>query len=100
MKGSGYEGGIFGGIEYFITDNFSTMIDFYPVLIGLKSDDYKVSGIEFVFNAGINIYFGGEGNKKSGISSYTEKTDTKQTTEEGKPIITNIIDTNTVSFQS
>lgn len=61
MKGSGYETGIFVGGEYFITHNLSFALDFAPILIGLKSDKYKVNGVEFVFNAGLYIYFGSSG---------------------------------------
>jgi hypothetical protein len=40
------------------------MMDFVPTLIGLKSDDYKVSGVEFVLNLGLNFYFGPRGSNK------------------------------------
>jgi len=61
MKGTGYETGVMLGMEYFITPGFSFMMDFVPVVIGLKSDNYKVSGVEFVLNLGLNFYFGNTG---------------------------------------
>jgi hypothetical protein len=64
MKGTGYETGLVLGMEYFITPRFSFMMDFTPTLIGLKSDNYKVSGVEFVLNLGLNFYFGPRGSNK------------------------------------
>jgi hypothetical protein len=58
IKGTGYETSVFFGGEYFISKRTSFIIDFAPTLIGLKSDDYKISGIEWVLNLGLNFYFG------------------------------------------
>lgn len=38
IKGSGYEGSIFIGGEYFITDNIALAMDLSPTYLGLKSD--------------------------------------------------------------
>lgn len=59
MKGTGYETSVFLGGEHFISKRTSFILDFAPTLIGLKSDDYKVSGIEWVLNLGLYIYFAG-----------------------------------------
>ncbi len=59
IKGSGYEGSIFIGGEYFATDNIALAIDLSPTYIGLKSEDnYKASGFEIVGNASVYYYFG------------------------------------------
>lgn len=57
MKGAGYEGAVLLGGEYFISRKISFAMDFSPTLIGLKSDNYKVSGIEWVLNSGLYFYF-------------------------------------------
>ncbi|MBI5554974.1 MAG: hypothetical protein HY920_03865 [Elusimicrobia bacterium] len=36
IKGSGYEGSIFIGGEYFITDNIALAMDLSPTYLGLK----------------------------------------------------------------
>ncbi len=82
IKGSGFEGGIFGGLEHFISDRISLLGDFYPVFIALKSDDYRGSGIEFVVNFGFNFYFGETGKNKPPQSA---KPAGKRTIKKNKP---------------
>lgn len=55
-KGTGYEGSILFGGEFYITKKLSVMIDFAPTLISLKSDDVGVDGVEMVFNATFYYY--------------------------------------------
>ena len=55
-KGTGYEGSILFGGEFYITKKLSLMIDFAPTLISLKSDDVGVDGVEMVFNATFYYY--------------------------------------------
>ncbi len=66
LKGTGYEAGGFIGTEYFIFRNCSVLMDFYPAFIGLKSDNYSISGLEWVTNVGLNYYFGGVRAAESG----------------------------------
>lgn len=59
VKGKGYEGSIFIGGEYFVTDNIALAIDLSPTYLALKSEDsYKASGFEIVGNASVYYYFG------------------------------------------
>jgi predicted negative regulator of RcsB-dependent stress response len=85
MKGSGYETGVMLGMEYFITPGFSFMMDFTPVVIGLKSDNYKVSGVEFVLNLGLNFYFGNAGSS-SGLKE-SAKVEYQSTSITSTPIM-------------
>ncbi len=60
-KGTGYEGAIFIGGEYFVTKRLSLLLDFTPTLISLTDADYssvKVSGMEFVVNIALYYHFG------------------------------------------
>ncbi|MEM5777803.1 MAG: hypothetical protein ACP5SD_01250 [Elusimicrobiales bacterium] len=57
IKGDGVEWGPFIGYEYLISNKFSIISDFYPVLISLDSDSFNQNGFEFVINLGINFYF-------------------------------------------
>lgn len=58
IKGSGYEGSIFIGGEYFINNNIAFAMDLSPTYIGLKSEDNdKASGFEIVGNAAVYYYF-------------------------------------------
>ncbi|MDD5686275.1 MAG: hypothetical protein PHE88_00380 [Elusimicrobia bacterium] len=66
IKGTGYEGALFVGSEYFITEELSLALDFSPTFIALNSDDVKVDGVEFVCN--IALYyrlFGSESSEPS-----------------------------------
>ena len=56
MTGTGYECAVLAGGEYFFSKRVSLMLDFSPTLIGLKSDGYKVNGVEWVLNMGIYFY--------------------------------------------
>ena len=60
-KGTGSEVAVFVGGEYFVTKNFSLLMDFAPTLISLKHDTYKdlkASSIEYVVNFGFYFHFG------------------------------------------
>ncbi|MEW6555810.1 MAG: tetratricopeptide repeat protein, partial [Elusimicrobiota bacterium] len=57
IKGTGYEGAVFFGGEYFIFKNFSFALDFAPTFIGLKSDEFKIDGVEWVANLAVYYYF-------------------------------------------
>ncbi|MEW6557071.1 MAG: hypothetical protein AB1349_06930 [Elusimicrobiota bacterium] len=57
-KGTGYEGSVFLGGEYFITKRGSFALDFAPTFIGLKSDEFKIDGVEWVANLAVYYYFG------------------------------------------
>jgi hypothetical protein len=60
MKGKGYVGYLFVGGEYFINDNFTFNLDIGPAYIDLTEDEFdlNVSGIEWLYNLGINLYLG------------------------------------------
>lgn len=57
-KGTGSEGAVFVGGEYFIAKKLSLMIDFAPTLISLKSGNTDVSCVEYVLNIGFYYHFG------------------------------------------
>lgn len=61
IKGSGYEGGIFVGGEYFVAEKLALSADIAPTYINLKSEDnYKAGGMEIVANISLNYYFSGD----------------------------------------
>ena len=101
MKGTGYETGVMLGMEYFITPGFSFMMDFTPVVIGLKSDDYKVSGVEFVLNLGLNFYFGGDGSS-SALKESTKKVEYQPTSVTSTRVMkeeTNLTSANNINVE-
>lgn len=57
-KGTGSEGAVFVGGEYFISKKLSFMMDFAPTLISLKSGNTDVSCVEYVVNLGLYYHFG------------------------------------------
>jgi tetratricopeptide (TPR) repeat protein len=58
INGTGYEGAVFIGGEYFVTDNIALAMDLSPTYIGLKSEDNdKADGFELVANAAVYYYF-------------------------------------------
>lgn len=59
VSGNGYVGYAFVGGEYFISKKFTFNLDIGPAFIGLKEDEFDldVSGLEWIFNLGINYYF-------------------------------------------
>lgn len=59
IKGSGYEGSIFIGGEYFIFDKLSLSLDIAPTYIGLqdKGFDLSVGGIEWVTSLIVYYHF-------------------------------------------
>ncbi|MEW6557411.1 MAG: hypothetical protein AB1349_08665, partial [Elusimicrobiota bacterium] len=68
-KGTGYEGSVFLGGEYFILKKLSFVIDFSPTFISLKSDDFDIDGTEWVANLALYFYFG----KERGTDAETER---------------------------
>ncbi len=58
LAGTGSEGAIFVGAEYFITDRISLLTDFSPTVVALKSGDFGVSGVEYVVNFAFYWHFG------------------------------------------
>lgn len=76
IKGSGYEGSIFIGGEYFVTDTIALAIDLSPTYISLKSeDDYKASGFEIVANASVYYYFSRQTSAKRADKAGEKKID-------------------------
>lgn len=62
-NGTGYEGALFIGGEYFLTNWLSLLLDFAPTFISLRHADdssINVHGIEFVANIGLYLHFGGK----------------------------------------
>lgn len=57
-KGSGYSAGAFAGIEYSLSRSFAMQLDVGGSYLSLKdrASSLTQSGIEFVFNLGINFY--------------------------------------------
>lgn len=83
VKGKGYEGSIFVGGEYFVTDSIALAADIAPTYISLKSeDDYKASGFEIVGNASVYYYFGAT--EKKSTKSGKKVIDTDKLSEEEK----------------
>jgi len=65
-RGTGYEGALFVGGEYVVTEKIYLLMDFAPTLIALRHDTYrdiKVSGVEYVVNLGFYYRFGKPGSK-------------------------------------
>ena len=61
VKGEGSLFTVFIGGEYFVSSKISISIDIGPSFITLwskKEKDLSVSGIEWILNSGLNIYFG------------------------------------------
>jgi hypothetical protein len=60
-EGTGYEGSIFIGGEYFINPKFSFGLDIGPVYISVDTaelgKEFNVGGIEWVSNLCLNYYF-------------------------------------------
>ena len=59
-EGSGYAFEVFAGGEYFISNRLALEMDFGPAYISLNDerDSLSQSGLEMVFNIGVNCYFG------------------------------------------
>ena len=58
IKGSGWEGSVFIGCEYFVVlQKFSIALDFSPTFISLSSDKYKIDGVELITNLAVYYYF-------------------------------------------
>lgn len=60
MTGTGYAGLGFMGIEYFITKDLTFNLDVGPTYTKLTDSEYanlNVTGIDWVINSGINLYF-------------------------------------------
>lgn len=56
-RGTGYEGALFIGGEYFMAKKFSVLMDFAPTLISLKSGNTNASSVEYVVNMGLYYHF-------------------------------------------
>ena len=58
-KGNGYAGGGFAGLEYFLGKSLSVQTDAGASYLSLKDGNTAIaqSGLEFILNFGINIYF-------------------------------------------
>jgi len=58
-EGAGWAAEVFVGVEYFLTKSFSFQMDIGPAWISLQDRNYpvSVSGIEYVVNFGLNVYF-------------------------------------------
>lgn len=59
LTGTGSEGALFVGGEYFAAEKLSFMLDFAPTLITLKSGNTDISRVEYVVNLGLYLHFGG-----------------------------------------
>lgn len=61
-KGSGFGGGVYGGVEYFPWRSVSFQTELGAMYVSVKDKDTSISqgGLEFVLNFGINLYFGGK----------------------------------------
>lgn len=57
ISGNGNVLMVFLGFEYFLTDKRTLSIDIGPALITVSSEETSVSGLEWVYNIGINFYF-------------------------------------------
>jgi len=53
----GYLGEAFAGLEYFIWRKLSLQFDFGPAYVGLGEGGVSVSGIRYVVNFGLTLYF-------------------------------------------
>jgi hypothetical protein len=71
LSGSGWEFGVFAGIETFITNWLSIALDFSPTYISLESNNVGVDGIEYVVNLAIYVFPFGN-NKRSVLQSKTK----------------------------
>ena len=60
-KGKGWGGGLYAGAEYHLNQTFSVQTDLGAMYVSVKDKDSSLmeSGLEFLLNLGINIYFGG-----------------------------------------
>jgi hypothetical protein len=58
--GAGYERSVFLGGEYFITKRLFLMFDISSTFIVLKSDEFKIDGIEFVCNLAVYYHLFGK----------------------------------------
>ena len=69
-KGTGYEGAVFLGGEYFMNKWLSVLLDLAPTYMSLKHDadsSVSVQGFDLVVNIALYVHFGGntEGDKKN-----------------------------------
>ncbi len=87
-NGEGYAFGCFIGSEYFIAKNLTLNLDIGPMFVGLMdtSRDISSSGVQWVFNAGVNYYFG-TGNKEKTTKIPTGKKDMSQMNKDEKKVL-------------
>ena len=59
-KGKGLGGGLYAGTEYHFNRTFSVQADLGAMYVSVKDKDTALieSGLEFLINLGVNIYFG------------------------------------------
>lgn len=88
-NGEGYAFGCFIGSEYFIEKNFTFNLDIGPVFIGLADTNRNISsnGVQWVFNAGLNYYFGVGSKEKTAVLPAGKKTATQMTKDEKKELM-------------
>jgi hypothetical protein len=65
---SGYLGGVFAGLEYFIRNNLSLQGDIGPAFVSLNGNSVQVGSLHYVVNFGLTYYLGQFG-------ASTQKTD-------------------------
>ena len=60
-KGKGFGAGLYAGAEYRLNRTFSVQADLGAMYVSVKDKDTALmeSGLEFLLNLGVNIYFGG-----------------------------------------
>jgi len=79
IKGSGYEGSLFIGGEYFILRKLSLMLDFSPTFIDIKSDDdYKTDGFAMVANFAVYFYFSSKKQNEIATAISSPRNDNKK----------------------
>lgn len=100
-NGEGYAFGFFVGNEYFIEKNFTLNIDMGPVLVGLTdtSRDISSNGVQWVFNAGLNYYFGTGNKEKTAKIPASKKTATQMTKDEKKELMSKYFNKGTKYMQ-
>jgi len=57
LNADGYLGEAFAGLEYFLWRKLSLQFDFGPAQVGLKEGAVSATGIRFVVNFGLTVYF-------------------------------------------
>lgn len=85
IKGNGYIGMAFVGIEYFSTNNLTFCTDIGPAYVSLSADsENETDGIGWIINLGINYYFS-DSSKSSDSTTDRSATSPKQSTQTPVP---------------